>query len=92
MNPLKSSLPGLRSTLSRRPAAIAGAGVLTVLLTPFVFFPEVMGDAGVTHASALRNGAALAFLVLGALTTLIGAASLGGQLLKKHRVEKVASK
>ena len=60
---------------------VAGAGFLTVLLTPFVFFPEIMGDVGVTHASALRNGAALALLIVGAVVVLAGSVSLGWQLL-----------
>jgi len=83
MTKLKLRPQGLRFTIQRRPGVIAATGFLTVLLTPFVFFPEIMGDVGVVDASALRNGAAMTFLIVGAILLLVGSALLGRQLLRR---------
>ena len=92
MTALKSSPQGPRSVISRRPALVATAGLVAVLLTPFVFFPEIIGDAGVRQASPWRNGAALAFLVLGLLAMLAGLVALGGQLRRRPRAKKTGSR
>jgi len=76
---------GFRSAILRRPLLVAVGGCWVVLLTPFVFFPEIMGDAGVTHASRWRNGAALACLGLGALAALIGAATFAWRRWRRQR-------
>jgi hypothetical protein len=85
-------MAGLRSAIQRRPALIAGAGCLTVLLTPFVFFPEIMGDVGVTHAGVFRNGAALMSLIVGALLILVGSISLACKFVRtigvKSRIQR----
>ena len=67
-----SPLPYFRSLLARRPAVVALAGLLVVALTPFVFFPEIMGDAGIRHAGVLRNATALVSLCAGAFLFLLG--------------------
>ncbi len=48
-------LKGISSLVNRRPALVGIVGVVVMLLTPFAFFPEIMGDVGVTDAGTLRN-------------------------------------
>lgn len=80
---------GLRSAMTGRlafksaVAAIAG-GALVVILTPFVFFPEIMGDIGVAEASPLRNVAALVVLGLALWSIGTGLLSLARWQADRH--------
>ncbi len=68
----ESPLKRLASLIRRRPAAVALAGLLIVVLTPFAFFPEIMGDAGVKDPGALRNVMAVVFLLGGMVLLVLG--------------------
>src|SRR5437762_11449234 len=90
MTVLKPRLQSVRSLVRRRPGVVAVGGYLTVLLTPFVFFPEVMGDVGVTNASRLRNWTALAFLFVGAISAVVGSLMFASQTLRKRRAKSAS--
>ncbi len=60
-------------------------GLLLVLLTPFVFFPEIMGDVGVTRASSARNALAVVCILVGSLTALGGLVVLTRRLFHRDR-------
>jgi len=88
---MKSKLREMRSAIIQRPAHVTLAGCAAVLLTPFVFYPEIMGDAGVTDAGPVRNWAASAFLLLGAVSALAGLASFARQVLQKRHEKRAKS-
>jgi hypothetical protein len=82
---MKSKLRELRCAIMQRPACVSLAGCAAVLLTPFVFFPEIMGDAGVSDAGPVRNWTASAFLILGAISALAGLAIFARRVLQERR-------
>jgi len=60
---------------NRKRALITFAsGVLCLLVTPFAFFPEIMGDTGPKKVGILRNVAGATALVLASLVTFLGLA------------------
>jgi hypothetical protein len=68
------------SMLRLKPAlGVFAAGCLVTLLTPFVFLPETMSDAGVTHAGLFRNASAAIVLLVALAAIFTGLASLPWQ-------------
>jgi hypothetical protein len=57
----------------KRAVTTTALGLAVLVLSPFVFFPEIMGDAGPRDVAPLRNYAALAAMILGASAALLGA-------------------
>lgn len=58
--------------LPRASLALVIFGGALAFLTPFVVFPEIMGDHGVTEAGQVRNALAITGIALGMMALFAG--------------------